>query len=104
MTNETSGYLVLALARRLTYLSGAPYQGTYCGKDSVAGIPGRIATSLALAQGANGRAFGDLRNAGDNWAWIALDGTPLRSWERYVQVKYQNEAVALARLDSERCP
>jgi hypothetical protein len=104
VTNETTSFVVPALTGRLTYLSGAPYQGLYGGKDSVAGIPQRIDTSLSFTRSADGQAFADLCAAGVTWAWIALDGTLLRNWEPYAQVEFENEAVAVARLDSGLCP
>ena len=53
---------------------------------------------------ADGQAFADLCAAGVTGAWIALDGTLLRNWEPYAQVEFENEAVAVARLDSGLCP
>jgi hypothetical protein len=104
VTNETTSFLVPALSRRLTYMTGAPYQGLYGGKGSVAGIPDRIATSLAFTREADEAAFATLCSAGVTWAWLALDGTALRTWEPLASVEFENEAVALARLDRSRCP
>jgi hypothetical protein len=103
VTNETTSFLVPALTRRLTYMSGAPYQGLYGSKESVVGIPDRIATSQAFVGSADPSAFSQLCAGGATWAWIALDRTPRRSWAPYATVMFQNEAVAVARLDRHMC-
>jgi hypothetical protein len=104
VTNDTTSFLVAALGQRLTYLSGAPYQGLYGSEASVAGIPERIATSLAFTRALDEAAFAALCDAGVTWGWIALDGTPLRSWEPYASVAYQNDSVAIVRINEGACP
>jgi hypothetical protein len=103
VTNETTSFLVPALAGRLTYLSGAPYQGLYGSKATVAGIPDRIATSLAFTRALDADAYARLCKAGVTWGWIALDGTPLRSWEPYAATEFENDAVAVIRFNRGAC-
>jgi hypothetical protein len=67
------------------------------------GIPERIATSLAFARTSDPAAFAELCKAGVTWAWIALDGTPRRSWAPYATVMFQNDAVAVAHLNRRMC-
>jgi hypothetical protein len=67
------------------------------------GIPERIATSLAFARTSDPAAFAELCKAGVTWAWIALDGTPRRSWAPYATVMFQNDAVAVAQLNRRMC-
>lgn len=104
VTNDTTSFLVAALGQRLTYLSGAPYQGLYGSEASVGGIPERIATSLAFTRVLDESAFAALCDAGVTWGWIALDGTPLRSWEPFASVAYQNDSVAIVRITGRACP
>ena len=104
VTNDTTSFLVPALGQRLTYLSGAPYQGLYGSEASVAEIPDRIATSLAFTRALDPAAFASLCGAGVTWGWIAVDGTPLRSWEPFASIAYQNDSVVIVRLNGRACP
>jgi hypothetical protein len=104
VTNDTTSFLVPALTQRRTYLSGAPYQGLYGSAQSVQGIPQRIETSLAFTRGLDASAFAELCRAGVTWGWVALGDTPLRSWEPYAVTAFENDAVAVIRIDQDRCP
>ena len=104
VTNDTTSFVVPALTQRRTYMSGAPYQGLYGSVESVEEIPARIETSLAFTRGLDARAFSDLCTAGVTWGWVALDDTPVRSWEPYAVTAFENDAVAVIRLDQDRCP
>jgi hypothetical protein len=104
VTNDNTSFLVPALTQRRTYLSGAPYQGLYGSQQSVQGIPQRIETSLAFTRDLDRGAFAELCRAGVTWGWVALDGTPLRSWEPYAAVAFENDSVAVIRIDQDTCP
>jgi hypothetical protein len=104
VTNDTTSFLVPALTQRRTYMSGAPYQGLYGSAESVQGIPSRIQNSLMFTRGLDASAFADLCRAGATWGWVVLDDTPLRSWEPYAVTEFENDAIAVIRIDLDRCP
>jgi hypothetical protein len=104
VTNDTTSFVVPALTQRRTYLSGAPYQGLYGSAESVVGIPARIAISLAFTRDLDATAFEELCRAGVKWGWVVLDSTPLRSWEPYAVTAFENDAVAVIRIDQDSCP
>lgn len=104
VTNDTTSFLVPALTQRRTYLSGAPYQGLYGSVESVQGIPARIDTSLRFIRDLDAPAFSELCRAGVTWGWIALDGTPLKSWEPYAVTVLKNDSVAVIQIVQDRCP
>ena len=103
VTNDATSFIVPALTQRRTYLSGAPYQGLYGSRESVQGITQRIDTSLAFTRGLDSSAFAELCRAGVSWGWVALDDTPLRSWEPYAETAFENDTVAVIRIDQDRC-
>lgn len=104
VTNDTTSFVVPALTQRRTYLSGAPYQSLYGSADSVLSIPQRLETSLAFTRGLDAAAFTELCRSGVTWGWVVLGDTPLRSWEPYAVTVFENDAVAVIRIDQDRCP
>ena len=104
VTNDTTSFVVPALTQRRTYLSGAHYQGLYGSADSVLGIPTRIETSLAFTRELDSAAFEELCRAGVTWGWVVLEGTPLRSWEPYAVTAFENDTVAVIRINQDSCP
>lgn len=104
VTNDTTSFVVPALTQRRTYLSGVPYQGLYGSAESVLGIPARIETSLAFTRELDSASFAELCRAGVTWGWVVLDSTPLRSWEPYAVTVFENDTVAVIRINQDSCP
>lgn len=104
VTNETTSFLVPSLTQRRTYISGSLYQSLYSRAQWSSQIQERSDGSLAFTRALDEGAFSELCEAGVTWGWVALDSTPLRSWEPFASTEYANEQVAVIRLDRESCP
>ncbi len=70
VTNETQGFIVPALTGLRSYITGAAYQGTYGGKESVAEIPARIELSRRFIASPNVEDLSVLCAAGVKWIWV----------------------------------
>lgn len=104
VTNDTNSYVVPALTGQQAFIAGAPYQSLYGSADSVSAIPERVATSQAFLRGLDSTAFATLCSTDVEWGWVRLDATPLRSWQPYAETAFANDAVAVIRIDQDRCP
>jgi hypothetical protein len=70
VTNETQGFIVPALSGLRSYITGAVYQGTYGGKESVAEIPARIELSRRFIASPNVEDLSVLCATGVKWIWV----------------------------------
>jgi len=104
LTNEVDAFLVPALTRRQTFISGAPYQGLY-GSTSAAGlIPDRLTVNAGFLEGTDPAVIEEVCDAGVKWVWLAADRSPLVDPASLGTVALSNDSVAVIRLDSSLCP
>ena len=97
-------FLVPALTRRQTFISGAPYQGLY-GSTSAAGlIPDRLIVNAGFLEGTDPAAIEEVCDAGVKWVWLATDRSPQVDPASLGTVALSNDSVAVIRLDSSSCP
>ena len=76
VTNETQGFIVPALTGLRSYITGAVYQGTYGGKESVVAIPARIELSRRFIASPNSEDLSVLCSAGVKWIWVNKELDP----------------------------
>jgi len=76
VTNETEGFIVPALTGLRSYITGAVYQGTYGGKESVVEIPARIELSRRFIASPNMEDLSVLCAFGVKWIWVNKELDP----------------------------
>lgn len=103
VTNEVLAYLVPALTGMRTYISGAPYQASYGAHGSVDGISGRIGTSMQFTTAPDDATFAAMCQATVSWAWVAKALVPVPNPGRYGEIAYENDDVAIMKLDRDAC-
>jgi len=104
ITNEVDAFLVPALTRRQTFISGAPYQGLYGSTFAAELIPGRLAVNAGFLEGTQPAAVSEVCAAGAKWVWLAVDRSPLVDPASLGTVAFSNDSVTVIRLDSSSCP
>ena len=104
VTNEVDAYLVPALSRRGTYVSGAPYQALYGSTSTAELIPGRLASNQMFLEGTDPSAASEVCAAGARWVWLAADRTPVLDATSLGRVVFSNDSVRIIGLDSGLCP
>ena len=103
VTNDVDAYLVPALSRRQTYVSGAPYQALYGSTSTAELIPGRLASNQAFLEGGDPSAVSVVCAAGARWVWLSSDRDPLVDPLPLGTVAFNNDSVTIIELDS-TCP
>lgn len=103
VTNDVDAFVVPALSRRQTFISGAPYQSLY-GSDAAAQmIPDRREVNQAFLEG-DPAAVAQTCGAGAEWVWLAADRPPLVDASQLGTVAFGNDSVTIIRLDAVACP
>jgi len=100
-TNDVNSFLVPALSRLRTYLSGVPYQSLYGSKKSVEGIPERVDVVTGVFNGSTDVA--ELCDAGVRWVWIATDRPLSVDPSTLGSVEFANDAVVLTDVAGKDC-
>lgn len=103
VTNETNAYLVPALTRLRTVISGVPYQATYGSNRTAERIPERIALNDAAIAEAQPLAIEAMCESGARWVWISNDRAPLGDASGIAQLVFANDAVQVFEFDDTRC-
>jgi len=104
ITNEVDAFLVPALTRRQTFISGAPYQGLYGSTSAAELIPGRLAANAGFLEGTQTAAVSEVCAAGAKWVWLAVDRSPQVDPASLGTVAFSNDSVTVIRLNSSSCP
>ncbi len=100
-TNDVNSFLVPALSRLRTYMSGVPYQSLYGSKKSVEGIPERVDVVTGVFDGSTDVA--ELCDAGVRWVWIATDRPLSVDPSTLGSVEFANDAVVLTDVAGKDC-
>ena len=103
VTNEVDAFLVPALTRVQTYISGAPYQSLYGSSDTAALIPGQLETNALFLGGGDPETVNQVCAAGAQWVWLSSDRDPLVDPLSLGAVAFSNDSVTIIELDS-TCP
>jgi len=103
VTNEVEAFMVPALTRMRTYMSGAPYQSLYGSSATAALIPGQLETNALFLGGVEPGALNQVCAAGAQWVWLSSDRKPLVDPLSLGTVAFSNDSVTVIRLDS-TCP
>ena len=103
ITNEVEAFMVPALTRMQTYISGAPYQSLYGSNATAALIPGQLETNALFLGGSDPEAVNQVCAAGAQWVWLSSDRNPLIDPLSLGTVAFSNDSVTVIRLDS-TCP
>jgi hypothetical protein len=100
VTNETQGFIVPALSGLRSYITGAAYQGTYGGKESVAGIPARIELSRRFIASPNVEDLSVLCAVGVKWIWVNKGLDPAFAGATFGVSVVSNTSVELVEIQS----
>lgn len=104
VTNEVDAFLVPALTRRQTFISGSPYQALYGSTAAAELIPSRLAENAAFLEALDPAIANEVCDAGGTWVWLATDRAPSISPESLGSVVLSNDSVTIIRLDTTTCP
>ena len=104
VTNDVDSYLVPALTRRRTFISGAPYQGVYGSTASAALIAERRKANEDFLVNTDPRVLREACSAGVEWVWLDADRSPQVDLATLGAVAFSNNSVTIIRLDSSLCP
>ena len=98
VTNETDGFLVPALTRMRTYISGVPYQALYGSNETAEAIPERLETNTRFLESGEETSLREVCAAGAAWVWLASD-RPVRGDTTAIgTVEFENDSVTLVRI------
>jgi len=100
-TNDTEAFLVPALTRMRTFISGVPYQSLYGSAESVTQIPERIALNENILQGPARPE--DICVTDASWMWLAKDRPFEVERSTLGDVSFENGAVAIIPIDRREC-
>ena len=103
-TNDVDSYLVPALTRRSTFISGAPYQGVYGSTAAAAVIPERREANENFLVNVDEAAVSEVCAAGVEWVWLDAGRLPQIDPGKLSSVAFSNDTVTIIRLDSSLCP
>jgi hypothetical protein len=103
LTNEVDAFLVPALTRRQTFISGAPYQGLYGSTSAAELIPDRLIVNADFLEGTDPAAIEEVCDAGVKWVWLAADRSPQVVPASLGTVAFSNDSVTVIRLDLSSC-
>ena len=101
VTNDTNAFLVPALTRVRTFISGVPYQSLYGSAESVTQISERIALNEDIFRGS--ATPEDLCATGASWIWLAKDRPFDVEPATLGDVSFENDSVAIIRIDRRGC-
>ena len=104
VTNEVDAFLVPALTRRKTVISGSPYQALYGSTAAAELIPGRLAENAAFLEARDPAIANEVCDSGARWFWFAADRAPSIDPASFGSVALSNDSVTIIRFDSSTCP
>lgn len=104
ITNEVDAFLVPALTRRRTFISGAPYQALYGSTAAADLIPERLSTNGTFLESADPASVQAMCDVDARWVWLAADRSPDVDPEALGSVVLANDSVTVIRLNSTSCP
>jgi hypothetical protein len=103
-TNDVDSYLVPALTRRSTFISGAPYQGVYGSTAAAALIPERREANEDFLVNVDEASVSEVCAAGVEWVWLDAERSPQVDPATLGAIAFSNDTVTIIRLDSSLCP
>ena len=98
VTNETDGFLVPALTRMRTYISGVPYQALYGSTETAEAIPERLETNTHFLESGDEAPLRKVCDAGPQWIWLAMDRPGQGDVASFGIVEFENESVTIVRI------
>jgi len=101
LTNDTDAFLVPALTRLRTFISGVPYQSLYGSAESVTEIPERVEMTEEIFRGSATTA--DLCATGASWMWIAKDRPFQVDPSGVGDIAFENDSVIIVPVDRREC-
>ena len=104
VTNEVDAFLVPALTRLQTYISGAPYQALYGSTATASLIPSHLETNALFLEAGDPGAVREVCAAGAQWVWLSADRDPRVEPSSLGSIAFGNDSVTIIRLDSPCSP
>jgi len=98
ITNEVDAFLVPAMTRMRTYISGVPYQALYGSTETAEAIPERLDKNARFLEAGDEVSRGDVCNAGATWVWLAADRPVQGDVASLGTVEFENETVTVVRI------
>jgi len=98
VTNETDAYLVPALTRMRTYISGVPYQALYGSAETAEAIPARLDENTRFLESADEASRQKVCDAGARWVWLASDRPVQGDVGSLGTVEFENDSVTVVRI------
>ena len=98
ITNETEAFLVPALTRMRTYISGVPYQALYGSTATAEAIPERLETNTRFLESGDEASLREVCAAGAAWVWLASDRPVQGDMASIGTVEFENDSVTLVRI------
>jgi len=99
VTNENEGFVIPALTRMSSYITGTTYQSVYGGISTVGEIPDRIELSSDFISQPTVDTIEVLCPLGVRWAWINKSLTQNSNLVDLGEVMVDNSSVSLIRID-----
>ena len=98
VTNETDAFLVPALTRMRTYISGVPYQALYGSTATADDIPARLDTNTRFLETGDAASLREVCDAGAQWVWLAADRLVQGDLVSSGTVEFENDSVTVVRI------
>ena len=98
VTNETESFLVPALTRMRTFVSGVPYQVLYGSTDTAEAVPERLEVNSRFIETADSNDRDLVCDEGAEWVWLASDRPVQGDLLSMGTIEFENDYVTVLRI------